>query len=72
MIQEIKMYTVICDNCNIDANYNSEYIAWKQKEYAEDIALDQEWKIINKKHYCPDCWSRDDNDEIVIKNDTNN
>ena len=66
MIVERKMYTVLCDSCNKDANENSEISAWNDKDYAVDVTLDQEWKIIGKKHYCPNCWTYDENDEIVM------
>jgi hypothetical protein len=67
MIQEVKMYTVICDCCGKDVNKDAEYSCWSDEEFAEDIAMESDWLKEEDKHYCPDCFSYDDEDNLVIK-----
>lgn len=66
MIKEVKMYTVICDNCGKDVNADAEYSAWSDTQFTEDMALEAGWHKEDDKHYCPDCFSFDDEDELVI------
>jgi len=37
------MYTVICDNCGADSNYDADYSCWSDESYAEDCALESGW-----------------------------
>lgn len=67
MIKEVEMYTVICDNCGVDSNKGSEYIGWNDKGFAVDCALDDDWHKEDDKHYCKDCYSFDDEDNLIIK-----
>lgn len=67
MIQEVKMYTVICDCCGKDVNEDAEYSCWSDNGFAEDIAMESGWLKEEYKHYCQDCFSYDDEDNLVIK-----
>jgi len=68
MIEKVEMYTVVCDNCGEDAGADSDDgSCWSDKAVAEEIALESEWIKEGEKHYCPDCWSRDDDDNLVLK-----
>ena len=66
MKKEVTMHTVICDNCgdNLfdDADYSCGDLAFVGDELDE-----QDWKEVEGKDYCGDCWSYDDNDNLVIK-----
>ncbi len=66
MIKEVKMFTVVCDNCGIDVCKNQEYSCWNDESYARDIAMEADWIEQEEKHICPLCYSHDDNDEIII------
>ena len=66
MIKEVKMFTIICDNCKIDANEDSEFSCYNERQYMEDVAKESNWIENEGNHYCPDCYSFDDNDELVI------
>lgn len=110
MIKEIKMFTVICDNCGKDSNEGTEYAGWADTEQAEVVAdssdflkvegsepiyevkqyrhgMLPEWietnfsyyctcHVANRrkvdkpiiKHYCPECVSYDDEDNLILKN----
>ena len=67
MLKEVKMYTVVCDNCGKDVNKNAEYSAWNDKIFAEEVAMEADWIKENDKHYCPKCYEYDDEDELSIK-----
>lgn len=72
MIEEVTMYTVVCDNCGKDSNENADYSCYNDKHRAEETAVENEWyKEIGKgeenKHYCPDCFHFDDDDQLIIK-----
>lgn len=66
MIQKVEMFTVVCDNCQKDAGANADYSCWNDDDYAQDVALESGWIKEDDKHYCPDCYSYDDNDELVL------
>ncbi len=67
MIQEKTMYTVICDGFGKDVNEGSEYSCWSEPSLSEDIAVESNWKIHDKKHYCLNCWFYDDDDNLQFK-----
>ena len=60
------MYTVICDNCGKDVCEGEDYSAWNDQDYVESIAAECGWKIEDDKHYCDECHSYDDEDNLVI------
>ena len=66
MLKEVKMYTVVCDNCGKDVNKDAEYSAWNDKNYAVEVAMESDWIKENDKHYCPDCFTYDDDDNLLI------
>lgn len=66
MIEELKMYTVLCDNCGADSCDGGEYSGYVDKSTALDNAMNSDFIEHEEKHYCDNCWSYDDNDEIAI------
>lgn len=60
------MFTVVCDNCGKDVNEGEEYSCWNDIMFAEDIAMEVGWIKEDDRHYCPDCFTYDDNN-LVIK-----
>lgn len=69
MIKEVTLYTIICDNCGKDCNKDTEYCAYNDSQYAEDVAIDSDWyKTEDGKHICNDCFQGfDDDDNVIIK-----
>lgn len=67
MIKEVTMYTVICDNCGHDVNKDAEYSAWNDRDYAVECALESDWIEKDDKHYCPECFSYDDDDNLILR-----
>jgi len=69
MIKEVKMYTVICDCCGVDVNDNMEYSCYSEANHAQYCAMDSDWiHPEENKHYCPDCFTYDDDDKLIISN----
>jgi hypothetical protein len=67
MIEKVEMYTVVCDNCGEDVASGQEYSCWNDKSYAEDNAVDSDWHKEDDKHYCPNCFEFDDEDNLIIQ-----
>lgn len=61
------MYTVVCDNCGKDSNEDSEYSCYSDKDHAEENAIESDWIQEEDKHYCDECFSYDDDDNLIIK-----
>lgn len=60
MFKRIEMWQVQCDRCGCCCDDSMGIIAWSDKEGAEQVALDSDWREIDGKHYCPDCYDVDD------------
>lgn len=68
MIKEVKMYTVICDNCGVDFLEGDDVAAWNDSDFVLDSAEDSGWiRDQHGKDYCSDCFTWDDNDELVLR-----
>jgi len=67
MIKEVKMFTVICDNCGRDSGDDCDYSCWNDESTALDNAKIDDWIEHEGKNYCPHCYYIDDEDEIIIK-----
>ncbi len=67
-IQKIEMYTCICDCCGKSADEDTDYSCWGDSSLARDIASNEDWAHEGDKDYCTKCYSYDDEDNLVIKN----
>lgn len=67
MVKEIICYTVICDRCGKDSAAEDEYCGYNDESYSLDCAADSGFVEQGSKHYCPDCYFYDDDDNLVIK-----
>lgn len=64
MIVKENFYNVECDCCHCLADEDT----WCVKERdVKDVMLNNDWRELGGKHYCPDCWKLDDDDNIVTK-----
>jgi hypothetical protein len=68
MVKEVKMYTLICDGCGQDFCEGSEFAAWGEPDFVIDAAHEEDWIESEEKDYCPDCYTYDDQDKLIIKN----
>ena len=67
MIKKVKMFTVICDNCGCDAGEDQDFSCYGNTIFAESAAMESEWLKEGKKHYCPDCFSYDNGNKLLLK-----
>lgn len=73
MIIPIEMFGCQCDNCGKQwFDDNNGFVAFTDKNsMANNISDDDTWFVDSDhqedKHYCPDCFSIDDKDNLVIK-----
>jgi len=67
MLKEVKMFTMVCDSCGKDVNEDTEYSAWNDVNYLEELAYDIDWRKMGDKHYCIKCYEYDDDFEVIIK-----
>ena len=68
MIKEFKCYTLLCDNCGVDVNEDSDSSGWDDEDYNYEIADEAGWVEDDdcQSWYCSDCCSYDDNDKLII------
>lgn len=68
MIYEVKMHGAQCDNCGeIWIHSDSGCVAYHDEETVREQIMNSEWLSEGGKDYCPDCYSHDDNDALVLK-----
>ena len=61
MIVSDTFYNVKCDSCGAMLND-----MWYQESETTEAALEEcGWMKLGERHYCEDCWTRDDDDNIV-------
>lgn len=71
-IKKVEMFTVVCDNCKLDIGTVGEFAAWNDELGAKEVAMESGWIREEEKHYCPDCYEYDDEDNLEIKKDREN
>ena len=70
MIYEVTMFAAKCDNCKKELYEGSEYSCMGDEIAVSMDMGNSEWhKTDDDKHYCCDCWSYDENDEVLINKD---
>lgn len=64
MIVNREFHNVECDHCG---QLLDEETWWDDKDALSGILDECGWKELGGKHYCDNCWERDDDDNIVTK-----
>jgi len=69
MIEQIKVYAVSCDKCSDPLFlYGDDYVAHHTEESeAKEAMEDAEWKEIDGKQYCPNCYTQDEDGNDIVK-----
>ena len=66
MLKEITLYTAICDRCEKDLM--DAYVLPFNSEVELQAGLEVErWHDTGQLHFCPDCYTTDQNGEIKLK-----
>lgn len=67
MIYPITMYAAKCDCCGEEVKLMGEFAALVDELSVREDLMESGYHTDGNKHYCPGCWSYDDEDNIVIK-----
>lgn len=73
MIQEVKIHTVVCDNCKkVFEGYDGISATYEERDIQE-AAMNSEWiNMGGTTHFCPECYSINDEDKIIIDGNRTN
>lgn len=63
MIESRIFHAIKCDRCG--SHDDSEFVFWEDDSTCIDNAIESDWIISGNSHYCPDCWTYNDEDEKV-------
>lgn len=67
MIVKVDMYAAECDVCKTHCEYG-DFSCYGDKDMAREEAQESEWHFEdNGLCYCPDCFTIDENDDLVLK-----
>jgi len=67
MYNKVECIVITCDNCK--ETYTEEHSGFSffaDEDNANDNAQDDQWYSDEGKHYCPECHTINDHDELVI------
>lgn len=67
---KVESYKIVCDCCGETFHDGNDFVCFSDDPdggLIRDEALTANWREIDGKHYCPDCYSIDDDDNIVTK-----
>ena len=68
--EEVTMYRLVCDRCEVSAQEDGDCYAWADKDSAKAEAEDAGWLFTDDGEFCPDCTTWDEEqDERVPKRD---
>lgn len=65
MIVEELFCNIKCDCCG-EILDNALWLPKGQKEFLDTFLKGSNWIEVDGKHYCPNCYSYDNNDSLVI------
>lgn len=67
MYNKVECIRISCDNCGeVYSDDHSGFSIFLDEGTANEYADNDSWHSDNGKHYCPDCHTINDDDEIVI------
>ena len=67
MIYPVEMYGAGCDNCGTE--YYNDHHGWaamNDRNGIWELMDNDDWIEDDGKHYCPDCFTHDDEDNLII------
>jgi predicted transcriptional regulator len=67
MIKTTEMWGAVCDGCGTEWDNGDCISHYADRELIESALRDAEWHVSGDKCWCAECWSYDDNDNIVVK-----
>lgn len=68
MIHKVECVTLSCDNCKKDfVEYHNGFSIFVDENSAYEEASNDNWFRDKDKCYCPDCYSFDEEENLIIK-----
>lgn len=68
MIHEVTMFSISCDNCNEDyIESHNGWSAMNDQSSIQELADNDGWHTDDEKHYCPNCFTINDEDNLILK-----
>lgn len=67
---KVESYKIVCDCCGDSFHDGNDFVCFCEDADGSLICSEVEssdWMVVGDKHYCPDCYEINDNDEIVTK-----
>lgn len=64
MVKKVECEMIICDNCKAQFEDASGFSVFADSHHTDPA--DYDWHVDDDKHYCPDCHSIDDDDNVFI------
>ncbi len=65
--REIPTWTVDCDRCGHNADTESDFVSWTDKDTAQSQTVDADWLATDDgKHYCDECvvWDEERDERV--------
>ena len=73
MLKESKIYVLVCDRCEIEYPnihyFNKDVFTDVENyiDYIEEVSSEDGWVKYQKEHYCFECYTIDEYDDVQIK-----
>ena len=68
MINKVECVMISCDRCKQHYESSSTgFSIFQDVQVVHDYASDDDWYLGEDIHYCPDCHSWNDDDELIVK-----
>lgn len=67
---KIETYKIVCDCCGETFHDDNDFVCFSDDPDGSLVNSEAEasdWMAIGDKHYCPDCYTIDDDDHIATK-----
>lgn len=67
---KVESMKIVCDCCGETFHDGNDFVCFfndPDGSLIESEATDSDWRKYGDKHFCPDCWSWDDNSNVIIK-----
>lgn len=67
MIQTVECIILSCDNCKKNYQDYNGFTIFVDDNQAREASSNDDWYREEGKDYCPDCYSLDDDDNLILK-----
>jgi hypothetical protein len=69
MFIRVEKIKLLCDNCGLCyRDITTDFSLFKDEKTARENAEAEDWCFMGQKHYCPNCYSRDSYNNLILNN----